>query len=176
MNQLKNEMSIIYRRYYKDVYHFCCRLCEHNKDLAEELTQNAFFKAIETADSFRGNCEIKTWLCQIAKNDYISYLRKENHLSKTESSDQIIENIVDPQESMQKKLEDSESAMEIRLILNELESPYGEVFRLKVLYDMDYKEISAIYKKTENWARVTYYRAKQKIIETMKQEGKYNYE
>lgn len=141
--------------------------------MAEELTQDTFFKAIQAADSFRGNCEIKTWLCQIARNDYISYLRKEKHLSKTEAAEQVLKNVPDPQESIQTQFEDCESAMEIRRILEQLEPPYGEVFRFRVLQELTYKEIAAIYKKTENWARVTYYRAKQKIIEALKQEGKY---
>lgn len=171
MNYLKAEMGIIYSRYYKDVYNFCCGLCNKDPDMAEEITQNTFFKAIQSADSFRGNCAIKTWLCQIARNDYISRLRKDKHISKTETAEQLLENMADPQESTQTRLEDSESAIQISRILDGLDEPYGEVFRLRVLQDMDYKDIATIYKKSENWARVTYYRAKQKIIETMKQEG-----
>ncbi len=176
MNDLKREMSLMYNRYYKDVYSFCCRLCRQNQDLAEELTQNTFVKAIQSAGSFRSECQVKTWLCQIAKNDYISYLRKEKHISQTEAANRILENEPDPQEPVQKRLEDWESAKEISRILNDLDTPYGEVFRLKVLQEMDYKEIAAMYQKTENWARVTYYRAKQKIIERMRQEGNGNYE
>lgn len=171
MNHLQAEMGVIYSRYYKDVYHYCFRLCENNSDLAEDLTQNTFFKAIQSIDSFRGNCEIKTWLCQIARNDYISYLRKEKHLTKGQSAEHILQNTEDPAESVQTRIEDSESAKEISLILDNLEQPYGEVFRLRVLQEMDYKDIAAIYKKTENWARVTYYRAKQKIIENMNKKG-----
>lgn len=76
MSQFKKDIDVIYNRYYKDIYFFCYRMCENNESLAEELTQNAFFKAFQSADFFRGNCSVKTWLCQIAHNDYISYLRK----------------------------------------------------------------------------------------------------
>ena len=79
MDSLQKEINVIYQCYYKDVYRFCYQLCGQNLHLAEELTQNTFYKAILSADSFKGNCEIKTWLCQIARNDYLNYLRKEKH-------------------------------------------------------------------------------------------------
>lgn len=82
MYQLKDEMDIVYRRYYGDVYRFCLSMCDYNESIAEEITQNSFFKAINSADSFRGDCKILTWLCRIARNDYISYLRKEKRMSK----------------------------------------------------------------------------------------------
>lgn len=106
MSQFKKDIDVIYNRYYKDIYFFCYRMCENNESLAEELTQNAFFKAFQSADSFRGNCSVKTWLCQIAHNDYISYLRKNKHLS-TAAAEDYLRNIADPQESVQTKLEDS---------------------------------------------------------------------
>ena len=170
MSQFKKDIDVIYNRYYKDIYFFCYRMCENNESLAEELTQNAFFKAFQSADSFQGNCSVKTWLCQIAHNDYISYLRKNKHLSPTAAED-YLRNIADPQESAQTKLENSESAALILQILDSLKSPYGDVFRKKVLLDMSYQEIACSYNKTANWARVIYYRAKQQIIETMQQEG-----
>ncbi len=173
VSSLKKEMGAIYSQYYHLVYAFCAKLCGYDKNLAEELTQNAFFKAIVAADSFRGDCEIKTWLCQIARNDYISYLRKEKRISRTEAADQILCNVEDPTESAQVQLETRESADEIYRILEELEPPYGEVFRMKVLQDLSYREIANTYQKTENWARVIYYRAKQKIITAIRQEDKY---
>lgn len=168
MSQFKKDIDVIYNRYYRDIYFFCYRMCESNESLAEELTQNAFFKAFQSADSFRGNCSVKTWLCQIARNDYISYLRKNKHLSTT-AADELLHNIAAPQESAQTRLEDSESAAAIRRILDTLKPPYGDVFRQKVLQDMSYQEIALSYNKTANWARVIYYRAKQQIIETMQQ-------
>lgn len=171
MHSLKEEMKIVYQCYYKEVYGFCFQLCGQNAHLAEELAQNTFYKAILSADSFKGNCEIKTWLCRIARNDYLNYLRKEKHLSKTRAAEQVLELTPDPQTNILQKIEDSESVMEILQALDTLETPYSEVFRLKVINDMDYKEIAAIYGKSENWARVTFYRAKQKITETLKQKG-----
>lgn len=171
MNSMKSDMNIIYRCYYKEVYGFCFQLCGQNAHLAEELTQNTFYKAILSADSFKGNCEIKTWLCRIARNDYLNYLRNEKHLSKTQAAEQVLELTPDPQTPILQKIEDSESVSEILQTLDSLETPYGEVFRLKIINDMEYKEIASIYGKSENWARVTFYRAKQKIIEALKEKG-----
>ena len=171
MNSLKNEMNIVYQCYYKEVYGFCFQLCGQNAHLAEELTQNAFYKAILSADSFKGNCEIKTWLCRIARNDYLNYLRKEKHLSKTQAAEQLLELTPDPQPSVLQKIEDSENVLEILQTLDTLEPPYCEIFRLKIINDMDYKQIATLYGKSENWARVTFYRAKQKIIEALKEKG-----
>jgi RNA polymerase sigma-70 factor (ECF subfamily) len=171
LDSLQKEINIIYQCYYKDVYRFCYQLCGQNVHLAEELTQNAFYKAILSADSFKGNCEIKTWLCRIARNDYLNYLRKEKHLSKTQVAEELLEGIPDNQPTILKQIEDKESTREILQELNALEPPYGEVFRLKVIHDMEYKEIAGLYGKTENWARVTYYRAKQKLIDALHQKG-----
>ncbi|MBR4083591.1 MAG: sigma-70 family RNA polymerase sigma factor [Lachnospiraceae bacterium] len=171
MDSLYKEINIIYQCYYKDVYRFCYELCNQDAHLAEELTQNTFYKAILAADSFKGNCEIKTWLCRIARNDYLNYLRKEKRLSKTQASEQLLEDIPDIRPSVLQQIEDSESTMEILRVLDALEPPYAEVFRLKIINDMEYKEIAELYGKTENWVRVTYYRAKQKIIEALKQKG-----
>lgn len=173
MDSLKKEFESIYNRYYHAVYTFCVKLCGYDNNLAEELTQNTFYKAITAADSFRGDCSVKTWLCQIARNDYISYLRKEKHLVRTGDLDRVLQNIPDPSESLQMRLEVTESVRQIYGILDTLEPPYKEVFRMRVVQELSYSEIATHFQKTENWARVIYYRAKQKIISVMEQEGKY---
>lgn len=171
--KISKEMDLIYKRYYRDVYGFCIRLCEGNLDVAEDICQETFFKALKTADSFRGDCKVMSWLCQIAKNTYISHLRKEKHLLKTKEMEMLLENVASIEETTQERMEDHESAKEIRRIMNDLEPPYDEVFRMKVVQEKSYQEIAAIYHKSENWARVTYFRAKQRIVEQMRQEGHY---
>ena len=46
--------------------------------IAEEITQETFFKALKGVKHFQGKCSIKSWLCQIARNEYISYTRKKH--------------------------------------------------------------------------------------------------
>ena len=171
--RITKEMDLIYKRYYRDVYTFCMGLCEANSDIAEDICQETFFKALKTSDSFRGDCKVISWLCQIAKNTYISYLRKEKHLSKSKGVDSLLENVTGTEPSEQQRIEDAESAKAIERIMNDLEPPYDEVFRMKVVQEKSYSEIAAIYHKSENWARVTYFRAKKRIVEQMRQEGYY---
>ncbi len=169
---LNEDMELIYKRYYGDLYRFCRGLC-NNPDLAEDICHETFYKAMKQTKSYDGECKVISWLCQIAKNTYISYLRKDKRLVKGEQSEQMLELMAGAEDSLQEKIEDAESARDIQNIMNSLEPPYDEVFRLKVVEEYSYKEIGELYGKSENWARVTYFRAKQRIVERMKQEGKY---
>lgn len=174
MDSLREDMSLIYNRYYSDLYYYCLRMCNGNVHQAEDITQNTFFKAIQKISSFRGETNIRYWLRQIAKNDYISFLRKEKHLLTGEAADILLENAESYDTDIQGKIEDNEQVKAINEILDGLDAPYADVFRLRVLHETEYKEIAGIFNKTENWARVTYYRAKQKIIEAMNKEGMKN--
>lgn len=162
MRQHDKEMDIIYRKYYKDVLFFAKSLAG-NMDIAEEITQNTFYKAVQSANKFRGDCDIRVWLCKIAKNDFLNYIRKEKRIASDCETEDILKNIPDNTEPAINRIEDEESAREIRRILDEMEEPYREVFTLRVLHEMSYEQIAKLYGKTESWARVTYYRAKVKI-------------
>ena len=69
------EFEQIYRTYFKSIYHYVWQL-SGNEYIAEEITSETFFKAINSIESFRGDCDMRVWLCQIAKNTYYSYLKK----------------------------------------------------------------------------------------------------
>ncbi len=167
-----DDMGIIYQRYYRDLYRFCRSICS-NPDTAEDICHETFYKAMKSTNTYKGDCKVISWLCQIAKNTYISYLRKEKRLVKSDEVEQLMEHMAGTENSLQDKVEDAESAREIQDIMNSLEPPYDEVFRLKVVEEYSYKEIGDLYGKSENWARVTYFRAKQRIVEQLKKEGKY---
>ena len=166
MKYYNKEMDIIYRKYYKDVFCFA-RSLSGDVDVAEEVTQNTFCKAIQAAHKFRGECDIRVWLCQIAKNDYFNYMRKEKRSFNHYADEDILDNIPDTSEPILDQLQDVEEAEEIRAILEDLEEPYKTVFSLKVLHEVSYEKIAKSYGKTESWARVTYYRAKSKIIDAL---------
>ena len=55
----------------------------------------------------------------------------------------------------------------IRKILHDLQEPYKEVFMLRVMGEVSYRDIGQLFSKSESWARVTYYRAKKMIVEKM---------
>lgn len=166
MKYYNKEMDIIYRRYYKDVFCFA-RSLSGSVDIAEDVTQNTFCKAVQAAHKFRGDCDIRVWLCQIAKNDYFNYMRKEKRNVTNYIDEDVLNNIPGETESVLDRIEDVEEAERIREILNGLDEPYKTVFSLKILHEVSYERIAHTYGKTESWARVTYYRAKSKIIDAL---------
>ncbi len=153
---MKIDFEELYQRFFKDVYLFVLAMSK-DPHIAEEITQETFFKALKKARYFRGECSVKSWLCQIAKNLYISDIRRKKPIhSETQKElpdDSDIEAIC-----IQK-----DEALSIYKVLHCLNEPYKEVFTLRVLGDLSFKEIAEIFGKQENWARVTYHRAKLKI-------------
>ena len=151
------EFEQIYRTYFQDVYHFACKLSK-DKIAAEEITSETFFKAMRSIEQFRGECEIRVWLCQIAKNVYFDQYKN----SRREAPLQETEEIADTVKIEDVFLEGCQS-MEIHRILHRLKEPYKEVFMLRILGELTFRQIGASFGKTENWACVTYHRAKDKI-------------
>ena len=143
----------LYRTYFDIVYRYI-RSISQDGALAEEVTQETFFKALEKIDQFRGDCDVRVWLCQIAKNTLY------DHLKKAES---------DGGELLEEKLAQRSQAMEIHKVLHRLSEPYKEVFSLRTFGELKFSEIGMLFGKSENWARVTYYRARVKIREELEQ-------
>lgn len=153
------DFEAIYDLYFRDVYKYALSLAK-NATLAEEITQETFFKALKNLDRFDGRCKLYVWLCQIAKNTYLTHLKKEKKHRQLSESDESPENI-------ELNFTNKESALEIHHILHNLEEPYKEVFSLRTFGELSYTQIAALFGKTESWARVTYYRAKCKIKEEL---------
>ena len=150
----------IYAEYFSEVYKFTLTLCG-DAALAEEITQETFFKALKNIDSFQGNCKLSTWLCKIAKNTFYSYMKKQNR--QTELS---LEGLIS-EESLEQRFADKETAYAIHEALHKLHEPDKEVFWLRTFGELSYAQIAALFGKTESWARVTYYRAKILIQEEL---------
>ena len=154
------EFEIIYKTYFNDVFRYIRRLSGDEK-IAEEVTGETFFKAIQAIDKFKGECDLRIWLCQIAKNTYYTYLKKSKRLRSIDEMD------VSDVESLEERLIWSEEAKQIKQALHTLPDPYKEVFTWRVYAELSFKEIGQIFHKTENWACVTYHRARKKIIEQL---------
>lgn len=153
----KSEFETLYQEHFTLVYRFLLKLCQDQHE-AEELTSETFFKALKSIDKFDGKCHISTWLCQIAKNTYYSSLRhKKNHINWDEQMQE------DSSIDIEKQLIDTMISKEIYELLQSMEEPYRKVFTLRVIYECSFKQIGSIFGKTENWACVTYHRAKAKI-------------
>ena len=144
----------VYDLYFRDVYKYALSL-SRDPQVAEEITQETFFKALKTIDSFRGQCRLYVWLCQIAKNTYLTYYQKR---SRT-----IPEVEVGSETNLEERLLTKESAFEIHQVLHRLQEPYKEVFSLRVFGELPFVQIGELFGKTESWARVTYHRARLKI-------------
>ena len=155
------EFEQIYNTYFRDVYRYIRKL-SNSEQIAEEITSETFFKSMNSIDSFRGDCDIRVWLCQIAKNCYYSYLKKAD---RTESIDNV--EIAEQSTSFEEQLFRHDTAMQIQKILHDVPEPYKEVFMWRVYAELSFKQIGQIFGKSENWACVTYHRARNKIKEKL---------
>ena len=154
------EFEQIYSTYFKSVYLYVMQV-SGNEHIAEEITSETFFKAINSIDSFRGDCDMLVWLCQIAKNTYFSYLKKNKKVLSIDESD--FQNVADPDAGIDVQIGEQEEARLIRKILHDMSDPYKEVFMWRVFGELSFKEIADLYGKTDNWACVTYHRARKMI-------------
>ena len=155
------EFEDTYNLYFKDVFLYIYSL-SGDKHIAEDITSETFMKAIQSIDSFKGNCDIRVWLCQIAKNSYFSYLRK---IKKFVDIEALPEKADD--KDVEQIISSSETSMKIHEALHNLGEPYKEVFSLRVFGELSFKQIAYLFGKSENWACVTYHRARKKIKERM---------
>ena len=146
----------IYEIYSKKVYLFLLSKT-NNEHLAEELTQETFFQAVQCIDRFKGNSSILTWLCGIAKNVWLKYLRK--HPDTLPLEDNI------PETNGKKEINVQWEQKEILQLIHALNEPVREVMYLRLISNLSFAEIGEIIGKTENWTRVTFFRGKQKIVE-----------
>ena len=157
------EFESIYRDYFRDVELYLRAICK-DELLAEELTEQVFFQALKALPKFRGDCDIRTWLCAMGRNCYLSHLRKERH------SEDIAElQIPDPRKSVEECISDKQLSLAIHRVLHDLPEPYKEVFSLRVFGQLSFRDIGGLFGRTANWACVTYHRARQKILDEMEE-------
>ena len=154
------DIGQIYEEYFETVYKYLFCLT-HNNDIAEELTQETFYRAVEKINTYKGDCKISVWLCQIAKHLWFDYCRKnkktiniQENLFNEQSTNVTEESIISNDEkiSLYKKMQN-------------LDEKTREVIYLRITGELSFKEIGIILNKTENWARVTFYRGKNKLKE-----------
>lgn len=143
------------------IYSYVMTLCA-NVTLAEEITQETFFRAINAGKNaeFRDGSSEVTWLCAIAKNLYADEMRRKKRSAElppdTESG-----------EDVEQTVSDSDASYRVHVILHSLDEPYKEVFQLRVFGELPFRKIGELFGKSENWARVTYHRASLKIKERL---------
>lgn len=158
----REKINDIYQKNAAMIYKYLCGLTQDTY-LAEELTQETFFQAVKGIDNFRGDCKISVWLCQIAKNLWHKELEKRGRHKTDELNDAIPSN-----ESVENNCLMRLEKIEIFRLMHNLDEITREVMYLRLTGDLQFSEIADIMGKTENWARVTYYRGKQKIRKGIK--------
>ena len=157
-------MDQIYKEHSMTVYKYLLSLT-HDEHLAEELTQETFYQAVKCINKFDKSCKITTWLCTIAKNQLLSYNRKHPNTEELETT-----NIATG--SVEGQVISDMGKVDILKRIHTLEDPFKEVMYLRTFGDLSFKEIGEVLSKSENWARVTFYRGKEKLKREMMKDEK----
>ena len=157
-----DDFQQIFQNFTPVVYRYLLSLCGDD-DLAQELMSETFYQAYLHMGKFRGDCKPETWLCQIAKHA----LYKEQKRRRRTVPPESLTDIPAAEEHLLEALSDKEQALRLHRHLHALSEPYREVFMLRVLGELSFREIGDICGKTESWAKVTFYRAKNKLLEKM---------
>jgi len=153
------DVEQLYKEYAKQVYKYLFSLC-HSEEMAEELMQETFFRAIKSIKTYNGKCKIHVWLCQIAKHIWYQELAKKNRTQITELSPEIPSD----EQSVDENIILRDGKMSLFKKLHLLDEPMREVMYLRLTGEFSFREIGEIMGKEETWARVTFYRGKQKIM------------
>ena len=161
---MDEDFDEIYRLYAKEVYRYILSLCR-DKTIAEDILQDAMLKAFDNIDGFKGECSVKTWLCSIARNAYFDHLKKHDNKNILLDEDQDSAG-GDPEKKAMSQL----SAVEILKLVHALEEPFREIFTLRFYGELKFSEIGEVFGKSENWARVNFFRAREKLAQMLEKE------
>lgn len=141
---MKKEFDEICRLYASDVYRFPLKLCQ-NEAIAQDILQDNMLKAINSADKFKENCSVKTWLCTIAKNEYYNYIKRSDNRNL-----QLDAALNMHEEQLENCFTDRLQALELHSVIHNLDEPYKEIFTLRVFAELKFTEIGKIFGKSEN--------------------------
>lgn len=161
------DMDTIYKKYGEIVYKYVFCLTG-NEDITEEIVQETFLVAVKDINKFRGECKISTWLCQISK--YIWYKKLKKEKSKKEIPLDLLQNTLCIEESIEENLWSKEKKIQLFKKLQNLDEDTKNVMYLRIFGNFEYNEIAEIMNKTSNWARVVFFRGKQKLKEEFENE------
>ena len=155
----REQTEKLYEAHYMRVFSYAMTLAG-NRAAAEEITQETVYRAFSRS-GFRQESDEVTWLCAIAKNCFYDEKRRQGRTAP------MPEEIPDTGKGVEQAAADRDSSFRIHVALHALEEPYREIFELRIFGELSFREIGTIFGKTENWARVTYHRARLKLQERM---------
>lgn len=165
-----SEFEELYILYYMDVYYFVLKLSGYKDDLAEEVTQESFYQAFLSLKRFRGECAVKTWLCQIAKNTYFKYLR--THAKQTNLKEEFQQEY--EEKAISTLVEEKQMTLHIQKVIADLDERSRSIVEYRLFCEMTYKEIGELMGIREATAKVLFSRAKVKIQQRLKEEYGYD--
>lgn len=172
---MQKELSEIYDKYAEKLYTYTYSLCK-NEDMAEDIVQSTFLKAIEKANTFEGKCSVFTWLCSIAKHLWLDEIKKSEYknISVEQALEKYGEDIIynknNTYSMVLRTVVEKEIIQEINELLNKIDEPMRRIFILRVFCELSFKEIGQVYDKSDVWARVNFHRAKKKLELIIKRE------
>lgn len=167
------DMDAVYRQHAQTVFKYLMSLT-HDADLAEELTQETFYQAVRSIDRFDESCKITTWLCAIAKNQYFAYMKKHARLQVDPDVDLMfdgagmIRNTVSAEQEVLQQV----GQMELLKKLHAFPESGREVLYLRMFGNLSFREIGEVMGKTENWARVIFFRARTNLRKELEKDEK----
>ena len=162
--KIVEEFKKIYEENCNEIFLYIMSLCG-DRYLAEEIVQETFYRAIKNIDSFRGDCKLVVWLCQIAKNIYFTKVQKNKRFVHDESA--FDDDGYNVDSSFEEKLVEKETVIQIQRYIHELKEPYKEVVYMHLFGEMTFERVAEIFGKSASWAKMTYYRGKKMIMEKM---------
>ena len=154
------DIEEIYKTHAKTVYKYIFCLSK-DEELSKEIVQETFEVAIKNINRFKGDCKISTWLCQIAKYIWYKNLRKSKKINNISFSE--LENVIVSNEIIEDELFKKQEKIDLFKKIQKLDEETRNVIYLRILGNLSYKEIAEIMGKTTSWARVTFFRGKEKL-------------
>ena len=164
----------IYQKYANTVYQYLLSMT-HDPDLSEELTQETFYQAIRSIGKYDGSSKITTWLCAIAKNQLLTYRRKNPETVPLEiETDEGTVSVIDQKTSARSVesefIDEEEKTRVLRILHTKIREPQREILYLRSFGGLSFKEIGEIFSQSENWARVNFYRGKEQLRKEMERD------
>lgn len=157
------DMAAVYEEFAPMIYRYLFCLTR-DRALSEELTQETFYQALRSVKNFRGECKMSVWLCQIAKRLWYKELKKRKGVVSMPLDEERLISVQDVERDYLEKADKAEFYRK----LHRLDENIREVMYMRLTGELSFREIGDILGKTENWARVTFYRGKQKLAKEMK--------
>lgn len=152
-------MDEIYQQHAQTVFKYLMTLT-HDVYIAEELTQETFYQAIKSISRFDQSCKVTTWLCAVARNQFLAYQRKHPDMEDLDSLEQMVSSVPSAEQV---------NRIELMKRLHDCPNPYREIIYMRLFGNLSFREIGDVFGKTENWARVSFYRGKERLRKEIEQ-------